>query len=134
MLPVGFEPTVSAGERPQTYALHRAANGTGSFFRYSQNKELYLVALFGTSKPQTLDIGFFHSFLHTCIHPHMPSCNLPFIPPCPPFPFFPSDPTFHKILFSFIHPIFFFPLVSLLLSLLLPIYRFLLCTRNFFFH
>ena len=26
--PVGFEPTISAGERPQTYALDRAANGT----------------------------------------------------------------------------------------------------------
>jgi hypothetical protein len=25
---VGFEPTVSAGERPQTYALARAATGT----------------------------------------------------------------------------------------------------------
>ena len=29
MSPVGFEPTVSAGERPQTYALDRAATGTG---------------------------------------------------------------------------------------------------------
>ena len=27
--PVGFEPTVSAGELPQTYALDRAATGTG---------------------------------------------------------------------------------------------------------
>ena len=27
--PVGFEPTISAGERPKTYALDRAANGTG---------------------------------------------------------------------------------------------------------
>jgi len=26
---VGFEPTISAGERPQTYALGRAATGTG---------------------------------------------------------------------------------------------------------
>ena len=26
---VGFEPTVSAGERPKTYALDRAATGTG---------------------------------------------------------------------------------------------------------
>jgi len=25
----GFEPTISAGERPQTYALDRAATGTG---------------------------------------------------------------------------------------------------------
>ena len=27
--PVGFEPTISAGERPQNYALDRAATGTG---------------------------------------------------------------------------------------------------------
>jgi len=26
---VGFKPTISAGERPQTYALDRAVNGTG---------------------------------------------------------------------------------------------------------
>ena len=28
--PVGFKPTISAGEEPQTYALDRAATGTGS--------------------------------------------------------------------------------------------------------
>ena len=28
MPPVGFEPTISAGKRPQTYALDRAATGT----------------------------------------------------------------------------------------------------------
>jgi len=31
MPPVGSEPTISAGERPQTYALDRAATGTGNF-------------------------------------------------------------------------------------------------------
>ena len=30
MPPVGFEPTISAGVRPQTYALDRAATGTGA--------------------------------------------------------------------------------------------------------
>ena len=30
MLPVGFETTISAGERPETYALDRAATGIGS--------------------------------------------------------------------------------------------------------
>jgi len=30
MPPVGFEPTVSAGERPQTYALDHAATGIGT--------------------------------------------------------------------------------------------------------
>jgi hypothetical protein len=29
---VGFEPTISAGERPQTYALERAATGTGTSY------------------------------------------------------------------------------------------------------
>ena len=31
MPPVGFEPTISAGERPYTYALDRAATGAGTF-------------------------------------------------------------------------------------------------------
>ena len=29
---VGFEPTISAGERPQTYALDRADTGTGTYW------------------------------------------------------------------------------------------------------
>ena len=29
MPPVGFEPTISAGQRPKTYAVDRAATGTG---------------------------------------------------------------------------------------------------------
>ena len=29
MTPVGLEPTISAGERPQTYALGHTVNGTG---------------------------------------------------------------------------------------------------------
>jgi len=34
MPPVVFEPTISAGERPQTYALDRAATGTGIIIQY----------------------------------------------------------------------------------------------------
>jgi len=34
MHPVGFEPTISAGERPQTHALDRAATGTGTIYNY----------------------------------------------------------------------------------------------------
>ena len=34
MPPVGFEPTISAGERPQTYALDRAVTGTGMYNLY----------------------------------------------------------------------------------------------------
>ena len=32
MSPVGFEPTISEGERPQTHALDRAATGTGYIY------------------------------------------------------------------------------------------------------
>ena len=35
MPPVGFEPTISAGERPQTYPLDRAATGTGWHLIYT---------------------------------------------------------------------------------------------------
>ena len=39
MPPVGFEPTISAGERPRTYALkHRAAIGTGILWLRRMNK------------------------------------------------------------------------------------------------
>ena len=36
MPPVGFEPTVSAGEQSQTHALDRAATGTGIYDQYSR--------------------------------------------------------------------------------------------------
>ena len=38
MPPVGFEPTVSAGYRPQTYALDRAATGTGNLTKFKTLK------------------------------------------------------------------------------------------------
>ena len=34
MPPVGFEPTISAGQRPQTSALDSAANGIGSWLNF----------------------------------------------------------------------------------------------------
>jgi hypothetical protein len=34
MPPVGFEPMISAGERPQTYDLDRAATGSGNMYIY----------------------------------------------------------------------------------------------------
>ena len=40
MPPVGFEPMISAGEHPQTYALDRAATGTGILCVLAQEKEL----------------------------------------------------------------------------------------------
>ena len=36
MPPVGIELTISAGERPQTHALDRAATGTGTCLNYWQ--------------------------------------------------------------------------------------------------
>jgi len=35
MSPAGFEPSIAAGQRPQTYALDRPANGTGHRSVYS---------------------------------------------------------------------------------------------------
>ena len=37
--PVEYEPTISAGERPQTYALDRAATGTGRHPKRTSNKK-----------------------------------------------------------------------------------------------
>jgi hypothetical protein len=39
MPPVVFEPTISAGERPQTYALYRVAAGTGSYVLVACKKD-----------------------------------------------------------------------------------------------
>jgi len=36
MPPVGFEPTISAGERPQTHVLDRAATGTGFYVHHQE--------------------------------------------------------------------------------------------------
>jgi len=62
MLPVEFEPMIPVGERPQTYALDRAATGTANFLFHYESKilsVLYVSQLvstlaknkFGTSHP-----------------------------------------------------------------------------------
>ena len=56
MPPVGFEPTISGGERPQTYALNRAATGTGIINSY-KNVKLKL------KKLVTLTYGVIHKSL-----------------------------------------------------------------------
>jgi len=38
----GFEPTISAGERPQTYALDRAATGTGIHTHTHTHTHIYI--------------------------------------------------------------------------------------------
>ena len=55
---VGFEPTISAGERPQTHALDRAATGTGHLQVLASNSHR-------CDKPCRKDIscsGFSHSW------------------------------------------------------------------------
>jgi len=42
MPPVEFEPTISAGERPQTHVLDRAATGTGN--NNNNNSIIYVLA------------------------------------------------------------------------------------------
>jgi len=42
---LGFEPTISAGERPQTYDLDRAATGTGTGRLYPQEIALLLISV-----------------------------------------------------------------------------------------
>ena len=50
---MGFELTISAGERPQTYALDRAATGTGQFHSCMQEIRKQTKTL-GTEKQMPL--------------------------------------------------------------------------------
>jgi len=52
MSPAGFEPTIPASERPQTYALDSAATGTGYYYYIYPRK--YLLAL--ASINESLDV------------------------------------------------------------------------------
>jgi len=61
MSPVGFESTISAGQRPQIYALDRAATGTGHIAHHEvQNLKisasciLYFVLLYSCHNKQRL--------------------------------------------------------------------------------
>ena len=49
MLPVGFEPTISAGERPKAYALDRAATGTGNTHAVTTIIQCHFIYLLGYS-------------------------------------------------------------------------------------
>ena len=56
-----FEPTISAGERPQTYALDRAATGTGYHIEFV-NTLLYCTYMFSLETVITC----VHCFLFIC--------------------------------------------------------------------
>ena len=53
---VGFEPTISAGERLQTYALDRAATGTGSVTDISHGTVTPSVITFFVYKYKTVTV------------------------------------------------------------------------------
>ena len=65
MPPVGFEPTISAGERPKTYAFDRVATGTGVSLTY-----YHLIPSSGVRKlfclSSTVDPPPFPHFTVTC--------------------------------------------------------------------
>jgi len=63
---VGFEPTISAGERSKTYALDRAATGTGQKISYGfKNNISNLAPLLTTEK------NIFRFLLHVCLVPSL---------------------------------------------------------------
>ena len=69
MPPVGFEPTISAGERPHTYALDRAATGAGNKLRNNLEKlRIGLCIPITISKQKTEGrisaLGLFHIYLY----------------------------------------------------------------------
>ena len=47
---VGFEPTISAGERPKTYALDRTATGTGDTSLSTDTFQIAMGQLFTLNK------------------------------------------------------------------------------------
>ena len=61
MPPVGFEPTISARERPQIYALDRAATGTGNL--------LYITVCFLLGNSPTSEF-YMPMFRNTLFHLH----------------------------------------------------------------
>jgi len=65
MPPVGFEPTISAGQRPQTYALERAATGNGTEVLQTLNihpqMSLHHVANFVSNLPSR------HKTMYICL-------------------------------------------------------------------
>ena len=65
---VGFEPTLSAGERPQTYALDRTATGTGSATIIAAYK-------FNSAPFETVErIGELASVVTRCTFPFLTQC------------------------------------------------------------
>ena len=64
MTPVGFEPTISAGERPQTYALDRTAARTGRAKILIFNIPIYIIQYCISNKMQRYTVYFIWKLLY----------------------------------------------------------------------
>ena len=58
MPPVGFESTISAGERPRTSALDRVATGTGFFHHLGLKYVLEKLLFYFTNHSKTLNTPY----------------------------------------------------------------------------
>jgi 3-deoxy-D-manno-octulosonic acid (KDO) 8-phosphate synthase len=63
MTPLGFEPTISAGERPQIDALDRAATGTGLHASYSRKMQVKCRNTLKSDRPQHVVSNKFRQIL-----------------------------------------------------------------------
>jgi len=66
MPPLEFEPTVSAGERPQTYALDRAASGTGTYTIAMKNS-----STFPTQHKETISVFSVTVITNCCVRTYV---------------------------------------------------------------
>jgi hypothetical protein len=76
---VAFEPTISAGERPQPYALDRVATGTSHYYHYYYYYYYYyyllvVVAVVLSSSSLLSNFSLLSLSLETFTYPEM--CNV----------------------------------------------------------
>jgi hypothetical protein len=75
MPPVGFEPTISAGERPQTYVLDRTATGTGIHVDYVCEIFLHILRAGCTYQNTLISFGYGPKML-TLLAKSLPFSNI----------------------------------------------------------
>ena len=69
MPPVGFEPTISEGEQPQTYSLDRTASGTGIRLALQYVKRITQIALLAMRSHFLRDILAISVFISNLLKP-----------------------------------------------------------------
>ena len=77
MPPVGFEPTISAGERPQTYELDRAATGTSKYITIKFPKFSNYILSFGSKYSFCTCVRLVSSCHLFLLHEEIVSLNMP---------------------------------------------------------